>query len=264
MKPEQIATVDPFDFIMIPTDQNQQLQFKFGNPLLEESASTISKKIGDFEGKYYSFITSLFSSQYRLYFDVDNQYILRKLTLLHAPIIYKGDWTLNDESQKFSQTKNIHSLDLYLPLMGLITLVLLRCLNAAISNAIQYTSIYMINTFWKCLLVSAIEVVITRILFCLFGNFKVTIIDLISTSNYKYCNLSTLYIFNLITFHIFSAVATIYILFSQAIFVYKSSQICIEKHDQNNQEHENSFEPTLAFIISMLQITCSCVLLYVL
>ncbi|CAD8155216.1 unnamed protein product [Paramecium octaurelia] len=261
MKPELIPMTDPLDFIMIPVDQNKSFQSRIGNPFLEETASNIGKKIALFGTKYENFICSLFSSQYRFYFDVDNQYILRKLSLLHTPIIYRGDWTLSNETSSVSITKNMHAPDLYLPLMGLVTLVLLQCLNIGINNAPQYISIYMINSFWKCLIISSIEVALMRILFFLFGNLKVSIIDLVSISNYRYCSLTTLFIFNLITYHIFWTVGTMYILLSQAVFVYKSTQICIE---QQIQKCENSFEPTLALFLSLLQVGCSCLIFYIL
>ncbi|CAD8149544.1 unnamed protein product [Paramecium pentaurelia] len=260
MKPELIPITDPLDFIMMPIDQNKSFQSRIGNPQFEETASNIGKKIAVFGRKYDNFISSLFSSQYRYYFDVDNEYIKQKLILLHAPIIYRGDWTLSNETQNFLTTKNIQAPDLYLPLMGLITLVLLQCLNIGINNATQYISIYMINSIWKCLIISFIEVIFMRIMFYLFGNLKVSIIDLISISNYRYCSLTTLFIFNLMTYHIFWTVGTIYILLSQAVFVYKSSQICIE---QQIQKCDNSLDPTLALLLSLLQITCSCLILFI-
>lgn len=45
--------------------------------------------------KYDSIVNSVFSSQYRFYFDVDNTYVVKKSLMTLAPFVYRGDWTLS-------------------------------------------------------------------------------------------------------------------------------------------------------------------------
>lgn len=42
--------------------------------------------------KYNTFFDKLFSSEYRYYFDVDNQYVMKKCAMAVAPFLYRGEW----------------------------------------------------------------------------------------------------------------------------------------------------------------------------
>lgn len=53
------------------------------------------RKIVGIGERYDSFLNSIFSSQYRFYFDVDNSYVIKKILMTLVPFIYRGDWTLS-------------------------------------------------------------------------------------------------------------------------------------------------------------------------
>lgn len=61
----------------------------------ESKLNKYLRKISGFGDKYDSFLNSVFSSQYRFYFDVDNMYVVKKSIMTLAPYLYRGNWTLS-------------------------------------------------------------------------------------------------------------------------------------------------------------------------
>ena len=70
--------------------------------------------------KYDSIINSVFSSQYRFYFDVDNTYVVKKSLMTLAPFVYRGDWTLSMQfkHQKTQIFRPFHQLKMYMLLIS--------------------------------------------------------------------------------------------------------------------------------------------------
>jgi hypothetical protein len=48
----------------------------------------LGTRVLGFTKKYDSIFEKMFSSDYRYYFDVDNNYVMKKLTLLHIPFAF--------------------------------------------------------------------------------------------------------------------------------------------------------------------------------
>lgn len=106
-----------------------------GNPAMRNLAGNIIK---DQVSKQTEGLASYFSFDIiRPYFHVDNSYILKKLKLIFLPVIQKGDWKSTgaedimgsnvdfDVYKPHSDNVDPFGVDLYLPLMSLITLSLI-------------------------------------------------------------------------------------------------------------------------------------------
>jgi hypothetical protein len=106
------------------------------NPTMRNLAGNIikdqvSKQAQNYTG-YFSF------DVVRPYFHIDNYYILKKLKLIFLPFLQKGDWK-STGAEDYMGTKNMEfenyqanvehidpfGVDLYLPIMSLITLTLI-------------------------------------------------------------------------------------------------------------------------------------------
>jgi protein transport protein YIF1 len=76
-----------------------------------------------------------FSKEIRFYFDVSNNYVLRKLSIVLFPMSCPGEWgktesNYNQEHLGFLSPKDeIHAPDLYIPLMAVMTFVLIICFS---------------------------------------------------------------------------------------------------------------------------------------
>ena len=110
--------------------------FQFAaNPMMRNVAGNIIKeqfaKQTEGVSSYFSFDTV------RPYFDIDNMYIFKKLKLIFLPFLQKGDWKSENREDYMGSTKGFDSLnqyeqsadpygvDLYLPIMSLITYALI-------------------------------------------------------------------------------------------------------------------------------------------
>ncbi|CAD8063740.1 unnamed protein product [Paramecium sonneborni] len=263
MKPQQDTSTDPFAFAFNPQNiENTVNKAKntLDNPLFGMAYANFGKKFSGIGDKYDSFLNKIFSSQYRFYFDVDNMYVVKKSIMTIAPYLYRGNWTLNSEFQAISPTENVHAPDLYLPLMSLITFVLLRCLSLGIYDKSSFNPGYIVESFWKCFVISLLELIIIKIVFCFMDGIRVNTVDLISHLNYRYCSLCALMIFNILTNNLFSFFCTIYVLICQAIFVYKTLQRYSPSHNQSALEL-SSFGSNITLLLSLLQPSCSWILL---
>ncbi|CAD8067673.1 unnamed protein product [Paramecium sonneborni] len=264
MKTQQDTSTDPFAFAFNPQNiENTVNNAKntLNNPLFGMAYANFGKKFSGIGDKYDSLLNQIFSSQYRYYFDVDNMYVVKKSIMTIAPYLYRGNWALSSEFQAISPTENVHAPDLYLPLMSLITFVLLRCLNLGITDKQEFNPGYIVDSFWKCLVISFLEVIIIKIVFCFLDGIRVNTVDLISHLNYRYCSLCALMVFNiLINNNFFSSICTVYVLICQAIFVYKTLQRYSPSHNQSALEL-SSFGSNITLLLSLLQPFCSWILL---
>jgi hypothetical protein len=76
-----------------------------------------------------------FNKDIRYYFDVSNTYVLKKLLIVLCPFMAPGEWTKTSQEHHpdhlgFLPAKfEIHAPDLYIPLMGFMTFIILACLS---------------------------------------------------------------------------------------------------------------------------------------
>ena len=104
--------------------------------MMRNMAGTIIKEQFTKQAEGYS---SYFSfDQVRPYFDIDNSFILKKFKLIFLPFLQKGDWKLENKEDNMGSTKHAYDytnpyeqsvdpygVDLYLPIMSLITYTLI-------------------------------------------------------------------------------------------------------------------------------------------
>ncbi|EGR30633.1 hypothetical protein IMG5_127370 [Ichthyophthirius multifiliis] len=169
----------------------------------------------------------IFNENVRAYFDVDNIYVLKKLKIILAPFLYRGEWISQNDytdnngiSQSNSPKENIHAPDLYIPLMGLITFVLVSCLSAGIGENFK-PEIIQINTSF-CLLITFLEIFLFKFLFYLVNITNVTILNMMSHLSYRYISLTLVMISNIIIGGWITAFLMIYLLGSSIFFVFKT------------------------------------------
>lgn len=77
--------------------------------------------------------------------------------------------------------------------MSLITFVLLRCLSVGLDEKNQFTPGYIEYSVGKCFMISLLEVIVVKIVFCFLDGIRVTTFDLISHLNYRYCSYLLIY-----------------------------------------------------------------------
>ena len=132
---------DPFSNPRIQTEGNQSTNNSFGgfnefaaNPTMQNIAGNILKdQVSNYSAGYRDYFSF---DIVRPYFHIDNSYILRKLKLIFLPFLEKGDWkSTGDEDYMQSKMEyenyrtnmnkvDPYGVDLYLPIMSLITLIL--------------------------------------------------------------------------------------------------------------------------------------------
>lgn len=78
--------------------------------------------------------------------------------------------------------------------MSMVTFVLLKCLAVAllsadgidIINKLGLHPSMIVTAFWKCIVISMLEVIIVKIVFCFMDGGRIYTFDLISHLNYRY------------------------------------------------------------------------------
>lgn len=128
-------------------------------------------------------------------------------------------------------TQNVYAPDYYIPLMSMITFVLLRCLSMGILNDRTLDPAMIVGGFWKCVIISSLEVFIVRIVFMFIDGVRVSLFDLVAFLNYRYCSyaieqsrLCLLVLLNILTEGSFYMALLGYALLCQCFFVYKTLQ----------------------------------------
>lgn len=110
----------------------------------------------------------------RIFFDVNNEYVMKKMCLIIFPFIHK-EWNKNIDP--------IVSPDLYIPIMSFITFILLHGLKLGIKN--NFTPENLSLKFTKCLIIEFIETVLFKLI-AYFFNINIHTLEYISFSGYKY------------------------------------------------------------------------------
>ncbi len=102
-------------FNMFQQPMVQDMAFQYGQRLADQGKELVHK---EFE-KYVSV------SKLKYYFAVDNSYVLKKLRLIFFPFAQK-DWSLKfNQDQPVQPRYDINAPDLYIPVMGYITYIVL-------------------------------------------------------------------------------------------------------------------------------------------
>mmetsp|Transcript_9087 Transcript_9087/g.10283 ORF Transcript_9087/g.10283 Transcript_9087/m.10283 type:complete len:183 (+) Transcript_9087:39-587(+) len=147
---------DPFNNPKIQTEGSAPQQNPFGdfgnfagNEAVQNMAGNLIKD--QVTKQAASYTAGLSFDLVRPYFNVDDVYILKKLRLIFLPFLQKGDWKSNGEEdymnsksemedyRKDQQEIDHFNVDMYIPLISLVTLTQVIGLYHGISSAFDPT-----------------------------------------------------------------------------------------------------------------------------
>lgn len=166
----------------------------------------ITKNLGS---KYINKSNEWFSLNFlKPYFMIDNYYVLRKIKFLVFPYIFKDIESENNSiDNENNESSNFISLDLYLPIVGFITYLLLLAINLGMTEHTEFNPDIIWFKATKNFSIIGLHAIIlklcksiqiyleyTIIVFYIFTNTNVAILDLLSIVSYKMILLSIIVI----------------------------------------------------------------------
>jgi protein transport protein YIF1 len=164
---------------MLQQPMVQDMAFQYGQKLADQGKELVNKELE----KYVS-VTKL-----KYYFAVDNRYVMNKLRLIFFPFIHR-DWSLKyDQGEQPAQPRyDINAPDLYIPVMGYITFIVLAGFILGMQErftpeqlGIQASSALAYNLFE--LIIYTITLYVTNI------QTSLRTLDLVAYSGYKYASI---------------------------------------------------------------------------
>lgn len=161
---------------------------------------------------------SVFWNSLKIYFAVNNSYVVRKLLVLLYPFGNKNWSRLRSEeaavapiqsSHKWALPRDdINAPDLYIPLMAFASYILLVGLAKGVGGA-GFTPELLLQTVWRCLFLQVVETFLLVFIIS-FKQVSAPFLDMFSYTGYKYVGLCINAVFKLFGFYfgLFSAVYT--------------------------------------------------------
>jgi protein transport protein YIF1 len=174
------------------TNENAAL---FGNMAMEHGKNVWNSQTNKWMPGVNTFWNSL-----KIYFKVDNTYVLKKLMMILHPMGVKKnqEWKRKDaEAEGYEQSSDVRTKwalpkddtcapDLYIPLMSFITYVLLFGLCTGTSS--DFSPEVLITAVWRCFIVQLCEVVVVYVGLNLI-NSSLPFLDIYAYTGYKYVGL---------------------------------------------------------------------------
>lgn len=165
-------------FSMLQQPMVQDMAFQYGQKLADQGKELVNKELE----KYIS-VTKL-----KYYFAVDNRYVLNKLRLIFFPFVHR-DWSNKYDQEQLAQPRDdINSPDLYIPIMGYITFIVIAGFILGLQDrfspeqlGIQASSALAYNVFE--LIIYTITIYVTNI------QTSLKTLDLVAYSGYKYASI---------------------------------------------------------------------------
>lgn len=217
----------PIQNPFMPMEQPMQnIQQLVNNPLLTQMGDQLIRS--QIPSSYFSPREMIINSSTRYYFDVDNQYVVRKLMVVFFPFVFKGTWGKNSQEysqdhQGFLSPKNeLHAADLFIPLMALMTFVLGICFSRGIGDQFQPDLIGDYLTATMALLL--IEMLLIKTVFFMVKLNEASCLDILSHISYKFAILSFLKVLTFFSSPYIISLLQVYFLFVNALFLYKTLQ----------------------------------------
>jgi len=196
----------------------------FGGEMLEKQKSVWNSNF------------SVFWNSLKIYFAVNNTYVLRKLGIILCPFINK-DWTrFSADEAAVSQIQSTHKWalprddmnapDLYIPLMAFTSYILLLAVAKGVGGS-GFTPDFLMQAIWRCLLLQFLE---TFCLMFLIGTKQISapFLDLFAYTGYKYVGLCVNALMRLLGFY-FGLISSLYCSAMLAIFVLRSFRSVVPK-----------------------------------
>lgn len=145
-----------------------------------------------------SFAARCFQIGAKKYFEVENQFVLRKLAFICFPFYKIGKKDTQEDDPQFEDQsqlsgaaeaaqetlKDVTDTDLYVPLMAFISYTILSCLYLGISS--KFNPSLIASNFSNCLALTLIEALIFKLIIWTMLEFNPLYLQLLSVVSYKY------------------------------------------------------------------------------
>ncbi|KAL0476705.1 yif1b-b [Acrasis kona] len=152
------------------------------NLLVGMGMNSLNNALGDNVGRYKGYFEGL-----KMYFNVDNRYVLQKLRLLLLPYTNKS-WERKGnqpQDETFSTPRDPNEPDLYIPFMAFLTYILLTCYIMGIEN--RFTPDLLAATASTSIFVNLIEISLVKLGFYILSvPTNIPFLDMCAYSGYKY------------------------------------------------------------------------------
>lgn len=183
-------------------DPMQMFKGENANMLLNMGLSQGQNMLKSQSDKWMPGVSSFWNSL-KIYFAVNNGYVLKKLLMILHPLGVKKsqNWTRKSaETDGYDQTGDIRTKwalpkddtcapDLYIPVMSFITYVLLFGLYTGMGDTDStFSPEILITAVWRCFVVQVCEVVVTMVGLNLI-NGSLPFLDIFAYTGYKYVGL---------------------------------------------------------------------------
>ncbi|CCI45565.1 unnamed protein product [Albugo candida] len=194
------------------------------------------------------------------YFTVDNNYVKNRLKILLFPFWHKnwrriGDTTDPNQNKYAPPINDINAPDLYIPLMGFLTYILIVGYTKGASN--QFSPDVIGADASYCLVMQLIEVAILASFLYLL-NSSVSFLDLIAFSGYKYTSL----VIDTICYQLFGSLAYYGSLIYTGIALSYFTLNCMKGSVPEPISEKRSFRNYVLFGVSCLQLVLVCFISY--
>ncbi|EFC49411.1 predicted protein [Naegleria gruberi] len=142
---------------------------------------SVGEKTNEVTSRYWQWFDGL-----KCYFNVTNSYVSRKLLLVLFPFKkFDTSYEYNNNNQNQTQERHLSDPDLYIPLMGYITYVLLVCFIMGAHKEFKPELLYSIGM--KGFITSLLEIAIVKFGFYALGvQSSLGVLDVAAFSGYKY------------------------------------------------------------------------------
>ncbi|KAG7391204.1 Protein yif1b [Phytophthora pseudosyringae] len=198
----------------------------------------------------------------KYYFTVNNSYVISRLKILLLPFRHKnwrrmgnGDQDESKPMQYAPPTRDSNAPDLYIPLMGFLTYILIVGYSKGTSN--QFSPDVITKDASYCLVMQLIEIgVLAACLYVL--NSSISFLDLVSFSGYKYIPL----VINTVVFQLLGSIAYYVSLLYTGVAVSYFTLNCMKGSVAEPTADNRLFRNYLLFGVSCLQLVLVCWISY--
>ncbi|CAI5726185.1 unnamed protein product [Peronospora destructor] len=198
----------------------------------------------------------------KYYFTVNNSYVKSRLKILLLPFRHKnwrrmsnGDQIESKPTQYGPPTRDSNAPDLYIPLMGFLTYILIVGYSKGTSN--QFSPDVITKDASYCLVMQLLEIsVLAACLYVL--NSSISFLDLVSFSGYKYVPL----VINTVIFQLLGSIAYYVSLLYTGVAVSYFTLNCMKGSVAEPTPENRLFRNYLLFGVSCLQLVLVCWISY--
>ncbi|GLD91481.1 hypothetical protein PINS_up000014 [Pythium insidiosum] len=196
----------------------------------------------------------------KYYFTVNNSYVKSRLKILLFPFWHR-DWRRlgqqdSAEGKSYAPpTRDVNAPDLYLPLMGFLTYILIAGYTKGASN--QFSPDVIGNDASYCLVMQLIEIgILAACLYLL--NSSISFLDLVSFSGYKYIAL----VINTVVYQLAGSLAYYVALLYTGVAVSYFTLNCMKGSVAEPAPENRAFRNYMLFGVSCLQLVLVCWISY--